>query len=71
MNVHTQQLYLLELRSESFEIWLASIMINTEDKSLSMTLGPELLFKSVHLSMYGSMTFFKCNTTLNMTLYSV
>ena len=57
MNVHKQQLYLLELRSESFEIWLASIMINTEDKSLSMTLGLELLFKSVHLSMYGSMTF--------------
>ena len=34
------QLYLLEQHSESYEIWSATIRINTEGKSLNMKLGP-------------------------------
>ena len=43
LNVNKQKLYLLEQHSESFEIWLASISINTEGKSLIMKLGPVLV----------------------------
>jgi len=40
MNLHTHQLYLLELHSESFNIWSAIIRISIESKSLIMKLGP-------------------------------
>jgi len=39
MNVHKQKLYLLEQRRDSFEIWLASIRINTEGNSWIMKMG--------------------------------
>jgi len=39
MNLHNQKLYLLKQHSESFEIWLAIIRINTEGKSLIMKLS--------------------------------
>jgi len=40
MNLHTNQLYLLEQHSESFKIWSAIIRINTDGKCLIMELGP-------------------------------
>ena len=39
MNLHNQKLCLLKQHSESFEIWLAIIRINTESKSLIMKLS--------------------------------
>ena len=36
MNLHKHQLYLFEQHSESFNIWLAILRINTEGKSLIM-----------------------------------
>jgi len=42
MHVHKHTLYLLEQLSESYEIWSASIQINTEGKSLNMKVGPKL-----------------------------
>jgi len=44
MNLHTQQLYLLEQHIESFKVWSAIIRINTEGNSLIMKLGPGLDF---------------------------
>jgi len=41
MNVHKQKLFLFKQHSESFAIWLASLRINTEGKSLIMKLGPD------------------------------
>jgi len=40
MNLHKQQLYLLEQHNESFKSWSAIIRINS--KSLIMKLGPQV-----------------------------
>jgi len=40
MNLHKNQLYLLEQHSESFKSWSTIIRINTEGKYLVMKLGP-------------------------------
>ena len=50
MNLHKHPLYLLEQHSESYEIWSATIRINTDGKSLNMKLGPGLDFiiKDLH-----------------------
>jgi len=40
MNLHKNQLYLLEQHSESFNSWSAIIRINTEGIYLVMKLGP-------------------------------
>ena len=56
MNPHKHQLYLFKQHSESFNIWSAIIRINTECKSLIMTLGPGIIYLtlktvvSVHLN---------------------
>ena len=43
MNLHNNQMYLLEQHSESFNIWSAIIRINTEGKSLIIKLGPGII----------------------------
>jgi len=47
MNVHKQKFYLLKQHCESFEIWLASIMINTEGNILDNDIGPRALTLSL------------------------
>ena len=49
MNLHKNQLYLLEQHSESFNIWSAIIRINTEGKSLIMKLGPGVESQDLHV----------------------
>ena len=51
MNLHKQQLYLLEQSSESFKIWSAIIRINSEGKSSIMKLGTEQRYKGcIHVT---------------------
>ena len=56
MSLYTgkHQLYLLEQHSESYEIWSATIRINTDGKSLNMKLGPQLDFisKYIHSDLF-------------------
>jgi len=60
MNLHKHQLYSLEQQSESFNIWSASIRINSEGKSLIMILGPGakctlavmIVFSNINTTMY-------------------
>jgi len=45
INLHKHQLFLKEIHTESFQMWLYSILINTEDKSVIKSSTSDLYYK--------------------------